>query len=773
MKRIFFASLLFRGILTIIAQVLLIRELLITFLGNELSIGIILANWLILEALGSSIFGRIASRIKRKILTFVILMIIISLYLPVAVYLARTIKTILGIGIGEVAGIPIIFISSLTILSVLSFCDGALFSLGCSIYSSLTKRDFSSIAFVYILESLGFFVGGLFFSFLLIRYFDSFQIILLVSIINLILGLILITKDRILETGRPHKTFILIILLIIAAFGFLFLNSQYLGQISLNSQWKGLNILDYKNSVYGNIMVTKRLNEFTFFYDGIPVLTNPNPDTASIEDLAHFSLLSHPRPQRVLVIGAAAGGLINEILKHPVRVIDYAELDPLIIKMIKKFPTAVTAQELSSPRVRLHYIDGRLFVKKNIKNYDIIIVNLPSPSNLQLNRFYTLEFFKETKKALQNDGLLVLRLPGSLAYLRKEMKQLNYSVYQTLNQIFKDTRVIPGDTNLYLASGEGLGDFGPDTIIQRLKRRGINSRNISEFYIKDRLDSRWRDWFLSQLRSVKQTKINRDLQSSALFYEINYLNAQFSPRLNYFFNWLERLKFRFVIIILILLNLAAVLFKRRLKSKIFAFNFAILSTGFMGMGINLILILAFQSFYGYLYYQITFLISSFMIGLAWGSLFMTRRLKNSSNDLRDIIKVELGIIVFCITVGLILLMLNRFLTVEAIFEKFKSLFPVLCILCGGLVGLEFPLVNKIRLTPLEKTNGVREYSLTGLTDKTRLSRVGGSVYAWDLLGSWVSALSVSIVLIPLFGIIQTIVLVVLLKITSLNLIFNI
>ena len=52
MKR-FIAAIIIMGFSGIVAQILLLRELLITFFGNELSIGIILANWLILEAAGS------------------------------------------------------------------------------------------------------------------------------------------------------------------------------------------------------------------------------------------------------------------------------------------------------------------------------------------------------------------------------------------------------------------------------------------------------------------------------------------------------------------------------------------------------------------------------------------------------------------------------------------------------------------------------------------------------------------------------------------------
>jgi len=65
-KSLIFALLL-RGFASLIIEVLLIRELLVTFSGNELSIGIILANWLILIALGSFVLGRFADKVKYKI----------------------------------------------------------------------------------------------------------------------------------------------------------------------------------------------------------------------------------------------------------------------------------------------------------------------------------------------------------------------------------------------------------------------------------------------------------------------------------------------------------------------------------------------------------------------------------------------------------------------------------------------------------------------------------------------------------------------------------
>ena len=62
------------------AEILLLRELLIVFSGNELCIGIILANWLILEAFGCIFLGRIAEKSKHTLEIFSVITILFSFF---------------------------------------------------------------------------------------------------------------------------------------------------------------------------------------------------------------------------------------------------------------------------------------------------------------------------------------------------------------------------------------------------------------------------------------------------------------------------------------------------------------------------------------------------------------------------------------------------------------------------------------------------------------------------------------------------------------------
>jgi spermidine synthase len=58
-------SFLIMGMSGIVGQIVLLREFLIAFSGNELTLGIILGNWLILEAIGSFFLGKTAEKTKK------------------------------------------------------------------------------------------------------------------------------------------------------------------------------------------------------------------------------------------------------------------------------------------------------------------------------------------------------------------------------------------------------------------------------------------------------------------------------------------------------------------------------------------------------------------------------------------------------------------------------------------------------------------------------------------------------------------------------------
>ncbi len=140
-------------IIGIIAQIILIRELLVSFLGNELTIGVIFANWLVLEAIGSFVFGKYVEKIKRKLEVYIFLQLIFSIGFPFSIYLSRVFKNILLITPGEGLGLIQVYYSSLLILLPTALPHGALFSFGCRLSNEVQSKEASSIGKVYVFET--------------------------------------------------------------------------------------------------------------------------------------------------------------------------------------------------------------------------------------------------------------------------------------------------------------------------------------------------------------------------------------------------------------------------------------------------------------------------------------------------------------------------------------------------------------------------------------------------------------------------------------------
>ena len=751
-------SLVIMGLSGIVAQIILLREFLVSFLGNELTLGIILANWLILEAIGSFIIGKSVEKVKRKIEVFVFFQLFFSLALPFAIYLSRIFKNLLLTTPGEGLGFSPIFYSSFLILLPVTLPHGALFTYGCKLYSKYIKEDVSSIGKVYVLESIGSIIGGLLMTFLLIQYLNSFEIALIISLINALISTILVWPAP-RSSNHPVRVFLWVLsglLSFIFVCSLLSQTSSAIHLSSIRSQWRNLNVIHNENSIYGNITVTKRGEQFTFFNNGVPSITTPVPDIASIEDFVHFPMLFHEKPESVLILSGGVGGMIHEILKYPVKHVDYVELDPLLLKLVQKFSTPLTQSEISDKRVKIHYTDGRFFVKKTQDRFDIIFIGLPTPQELQTNRLFSSEFFNSAKEKMNSDGIIVLTLPGSLTYISPALRDLNGCILDTLKGVFRFVEIIPGDVNLYLASNSNqLGKVATGEIIKRFEVRKVQTSLFTKSYLEFRLHERWMKWFLQSMEK-KGTQINSDFRPIGDFLWLSYWNALFSPYLTGIFKWFEGFSLQISIALLILFTLLiAVIFIKRPHLSRYSIPYAIFATGLAGMIFNLGVIFTFQTFYGYLYHQIGLLIAIFMFGVALSSFFITQRLDRIKRDSHLFLRIEMVIILFSFLFPFIFSIPSQYLEKTVISLLIYPVFLIMSFLSGAWIGLQFPLATKIYLgTPAK-----------GET----FGHTAGLLYGADLLGGFLGGLFGGILLLPILGLKESCFMMAMIKITSLAL----
>lgn len=744
MKRGLIFALILIGFTSTLAQILLMRELAGVFYGNELSLGLTLASWLFWTGIGSFILGRLTDRLKNPIRLFVIVQILFLLIILSETLLVRNIRNILGIEHGVMIGFVAMLLSCFFVLLPLCIITGFLFTLGCKVYTESKKELSTQIGQVYIYDGLGDILAGISFTYLLVYFFHPFDILFYLFILNLLASLfILYQLPRVIILKGIN-----IILLVLISISILFHIPDFLQQFSKNIQWKGYNLIMSKDSIYGNIAITQEENQHSFYESGLPIFVVP--DKSSSEQLIHLKMVMHPKPKHILIIGGGVGGGLTEILKHPGTIVHYVELDPMIIDLAKKYLSKEDLQSLKKSNV--HLMDGRLFVKRTETKFDLIMVNLPDPVTAQLNRFYTKEFFEEVKNILNPDGVFSIGVSSDENYLSEELKKFNGCIYKTLKEVFKEVTIAPGTHLLFFASKtKGVLTYDPQVLSQRFIARKIQTTYVDEYYFPYRL-------FPDRIAFVKgeiedyNGPLNTDFYPICYFYGIVLWSTQFYQSIRVFFNWFSKINLYWILGLLIVLVLLHIFIcRKKPQFTNTSIPIAIMTTGYAGLALEIILIFSFQVLYGYIYHRIGMIVASFMVGLVIGTLWMNQRLNriNDRQGIHTLAKVEFFIFMYSLLLPIIFLILSNLKAQASIFIAVELLFPILTVIIGIFVGSEFPLANKLYL---------RDYK--------KIGKVAGLIYGFDLFGACLGGLLSTILFIPILGIFKSCFICVILKLAS-------
>ena len=712
------------GLGAILAQILLIRELMVVFSGNELSAGVMLAAWLLWTGLGSALLGIFSDAIRRKSLFFATVQLVLALVLPSSLLLVRYLRTLLGVLAGEIASLPQMVIGTFSLLGPFCIASGFLFALGCSLLGESMGKEARAVGAVYVYEALGATLGGVAFGYALIDLLNPWQVAL-VTACTLCVGSVVLS-------GRVWPFACLLLSLSIGALTFL---GESVNLVSRGWPWKGYTVKASVDTKYGTITVIDDGRQVSFFENGVWNFTYPDPLTA--EEAVHFALLEHPKPHRVLLIGGGVGGLLGEILKHPsLQHVDYVELDPQLVATGRRYLSPEATAALDDYRVRIVHSDGRRFVQRGSGTYDVMIIHLPDPTTAQINRCYTREFFAEAKRVLRKDGLVYLAVNSSENVIGHTLAQFLSSVYRTMMGEFPELLVLPGAAAKFLgARSVGILVSDPNVLVQRAQGRGLDLRYVREYYILDNLSPERID-YIQTILGQETANINRDLRPICYFYNIVLWSAQYSPWIKTWFIQMLPMRVEWVGVLLAVITLILLWRGRRSRSSV-PLLWAVLITGFSEIALEIMLILAFQILYGYVYYKIGMIITAYMIGLALGGWMMVRVLGQVRRPVRLLFVVQSGLTAYAFGILMLVVGLHRGGFPVPLADVLEVLFPFLTLLAGFFGGAHFPLASKIYLRK-----------------RMDIGRVGGLFNGVDLIGSAAGALVISVVLVPILGIVR-------------------
>ncbi len=675
------------GFLALSFQIILLREFSAHFYGNEITFGFILASWLLWGGIGS-ILG---AKIKKFPFSLSGVYYCVILIFPLLLLLLRFSRFILGTLPGELSGMAPMLLFSLVLSFFVSLPLGALFVFN----AQYMKGD---IPRVYLLETLGSAMAGYAIYFLFIPSFSNWQTTAIVGFFACLAVFFFVDRQK-------RIVILSIALLALSAFG-------GFDHLSQKIFWLPFQMIESKDTPFGKLQVVQTKEQLSLYNNTLLVYSSP--DLASSEESVHFALLQRPEATSILLIGGGAGGSLSQILKYPGVVTDYVEIDPEIIRLSLKYLPEQERRSLLDKRVHIHYQDGRAFLNKSQSIYDLIILNLPDPSTAQINRFYTREFFIQARKKLNPEGVLSFRVSSAENYISPELQKYLSSLYFTLRQAFPEIKIVPGDTNIFLASS-GQISLDHQELAQRINHLDLKNQTVNENSLFSRLNP-LRVQQLMDIVTKGEKLINRDLIPISYFYNSVLWSTQFHRFENSLFKILSRLG-RFWLLDLPLMVFVLVLIWMGLRAR--KTNFFLLPLAAMGLTtitVEIILLLAYQTAYGYLYQKISLLFACFMVGLFFGAL---RGKARKIKEYLQLLVLQFG---FVILLFLVLIWLKS--------HPPEFLFFLFLLFIGYLGGDLFVVSNHLYLN--EKKNL-------------------GIGYGLDLLGSFTGALAATSILIPLFG----------------------
>ena len=678
------------GLTTLVLQMTALRELMTAFTGNELDLGITLAVWLLAVGTGSA-----AGRRIRSPAAFGMAVAVSGLLAQPLLSLVPALRPILSLEMGEAVPLGWTILATVAVLAPFCVPLGMQFPLAAA---ALGGRAASA----YLLEAAGAFVGGMLSTFVLAGRVPAPAILAGIACIHVLLAAWLVKRTI---------PVLLLLVPLAVAYGF----SQALQQVPGD----GLELVSRTESRYGTIEVLGSHDQYNVYAAG--KLQYAYPDQPAEEAGVHLPLALHPRPERVLLVGGSPAR-VREVLKHPVTAVDYVELDPAMVGVAETFLAPEDRAALRDRRVAVLTTDARRYVKSLPgPRYDVILLNLPEPSTANLNRCYTVEFFREAKAALRDGGVITLSLPASFGYVGRRMQLANGSVYRSLASVFSFTALSSEEYGVLAGSDRAI-ETGPAQLQDRYSKSGVEAAWFHPYLFDDAFAPLKTAAYRSRLEPVQA--VNRDARPAAYLYNLlTWAEMQRSGVLAYLVDRSAAM----IGFVLALAAASAVLLRRSGR----AVRYTVATAGFSGMALSLVVLLAFQSAYGYVYERVGLLTAVFMAGSAAGAYLA----RDAAAPLRLLRTLEAGTVLLL-------------LCAPWLFRN-EPLFLLVAAAAGAAGGAVFASA-----AAFERSEGRRGSA--------------GTLYALDLAGSFSGALLVAVYLVPVLGIHRTLLIAVVLKVISLG-----
>ncbi len=376
--------------------------------------------------------------------------------------------------------------------------------------------------------------------------------------------------------------------------------------------------------------------------------------------------------------------------------------------------------------------------------FDLILLNLPDPTTLVLNRYWTREFFETVRQSLSEGGVVCTRFTGAANYMGDERVYLGSSALLTLESVFRHVVLKPGDESWLIGSDADGLTTAPAELRDRFSKVEGGAdvyppAGLMSLYVPDRTEFQLDKYREAAANMDSAVLLNRDQHPRSLFFSL-LLSLRRTTLLSLARHvpilWLGGVWMAFCPIVVY--GLLRLVYRRAprggratrasmIAAAAFDGRVVVFATGMAGMSLSIVLMFLYQSRFGSLFLDIGLISSLFMFGSFAGSLLSARLVDRGQSERRYLLTA-------CLLGNLVFLA-----SVMGMPESLPRLvYALVFIGCGVFVGLYFP-IGAFRLRAAGQTAASAGASLE-LLDHWG-GALGALLCGWvllPLLGSWLT-----------------------------------
>jgi spermidine synthase len=578
------------GALSMVAQVVVLRELVAALYGVELLYVLALGAWLIGTASGAIVGRHAPATTPAGIAGCVAL----SWLVPAAVIVIRTV----GPAAGTVAGAYLPFPAQLAWIAAATIPPAAVCGALFPVLAGLARAQNLSVGRSYAIESAGAGIAGVGVTLALGGGASTFQVALAAPAAGL--------AAAILAAPRwPLRRRLLLVALAVAAAAVSATRAGPWDLALLRRMYPAL--VDAADTPYARVVIVRRDSQLAVFENGALAF---DTEGTSAEAFADLAAIQHPRPRRALVIGGGAEGVPDALAGHGIPFIRGLEIDQRAYELVRRHTAGSR-----SPAASVRFEEPRRYLDR-AEPYDLILVATGEPASGAASRFYTREFFAQCARRLTPGGVVAVRLAAAENVWPLPLARRTASIFAALQREFRSIELVAGATLYLFASNRPLStDAG--VLAGRLADRGVRSRLITPPYLRYLYTNDRRDDVARLLRETAVDGPNRDAAPVCYRYAVMTWLSKFYPALAAVPGGKVRSVPGAAWGGLALLAAGALVWIRQSNARRAAA--CLLGVGFIGMVLETALLLRFQIANGIVYQQVGWLLTCVMAGMAAGA----------------------------------------------------------------------------------------------------------------------------------------------------------